>query len=285
MLNRATDAGAGTTLGVVGIATTNGIGMLFQPGQADARGLVVRAFSAQTADLLQIQKSSATVVSVINASGSFGIQQSSPTAYLHLGAGTATASTAPLKFTAGTSLTTPESGTMEYDGKRLFFTSTSVRRGIVESDYAIITPVTVANTVTETTVFTASLPANSMSAKDVFDIALRGYFSTANASDTFTVSMKIGGTTVTSVTLSAHSVTDAPFHADLTSTIRTIGATGTVSAFMDCDIDNVSQDSYTSSTVVDTTGSNDITVTVQWDNALAGNTFTLDQAYLLKAGG
>jgi hypothetical protein len=38
----------------------------------------------------------------------------SPTAWLHLAAGTATASTAPLKFTSGTLLTTPEPGAIEF---------------------------------------------------------------------------------------------------------------------------------------------------------------------------
>ena len=43
-------------------------------------------------------------------------------ALLRLGAGTAAANTAPLKFTAGTNLTTPENGTFEYDGSFLYFT-------------------------------------------------------------------------------------------------------------------------------------------------------------------
>lgn len=45
-----------------------------------------------------------------------------PTARAHLIAGTATASTAPLKFTTGTSLTTAEAGAMEYTTDDLFFT-------------------------------------------------------------------------------------------------------------------------------------------------------------------
>ena len=46
--------------------------------------------------------------------GIVGLGLSAPTAQLHLKAGTATASTAPLKFSAGTLLTTPEIGTMEF---------------------------------------------------------------------------------------------------------------------------------------------------------------------------
>lgn len=47
------------------------------------------------------------------------------TALLHLAAGTATANTAPLKFTTGTSLTTAEAGAMEFTTDDLFFTITT----------------------------------------------------------------------------------------------------------------------------------------------------------------
>jgi hypothetical protein len=47
------------------------------------------------------------------------------TAYVHLKAGTAAASTAPLKFSAGTSLTTPEAGAIEWDGVNLYATQTA----------------------------------------------------------------------------------------------------------------------------------------------------------------
>jgi hypothetical protein len=53
--------------------------------------------------------------------------QTSPTAALHLPAGTATANTAPLKFTSGTALTTPEDGALEYHGSHLYFTIGSTR--------------------------------------------------------------------------------------------------------------------------------------------------------------
>lgn len=48
-------------------------------------------------------------------------------ALLRLGAGTAAANTAPLKFTAGTNLTTPENGAFEFDGSFLYFTIGGVR--------------------------------------------------------------------------------------------------------------------------------------------------------------
>jgi len=53
------------------------------------------------------------------------------TARLHIAAGTATANTAPIKLTSGTNLTTPEAGTIEFDGNSLFFTTGSTRSTIL----------------------------------------------------------------------------------------------------------------------------------------------------------
>jgi hypothetical protein len=63
----------------------------------------------------------------INGSGDVGVGISSPTARLHLPAGTATANTAPLKLTSGTNLTTPENGAVEYDGTNYFVTQGTTR--------------------------------------------------------------------------------------------------------------------------------------------------------------
>lgn len=61
------------------------------------------------------------------ASGFIGFGVKGPTARLQIQAGLATASTAPLKFTSGTNLTTPEAGAIEYNGSDLQFTPTSTR--------------------------------------------------------------------------------------------------------------------------------------------------------------
>lgn len=53
---------------------------------------------------------------------------SSPTALVALAAGTASANTAPLKFTSGTNLTTPEAGAVEYDASNLYITNGSAIR-------------------------------------------------------------------------------------------------------------------------------------------------------------
>jgi hypothetical protein len=71
-------------------------------------------------------------MTLMGSGGKVGIGQT-PTAILHLKAGTATANTAPLKFTAGTALTSAEAGTMEFSNSEtgLTFTAVSTRRAVV----------------------------------------------------------------------------------------------------------------------------------------------------------
>jgi hypothetical protein len=61
----------------------------------------------------------------INSTGNVGIGTTAPTAVLHLKAGTATNSTAPLKFTSGTLNTNPEAGAIEFLTDALYFTTTT----------------------------------------------------------------------------------------------------------------------------------------------------------------
>lgn len=65
--------------------------------------------------------------------GNVGVGLTVPTAVLHIKAGTASASTAPLKFTSGTVNTAAETGAVEYDGTNLFFTREGTVREIVNT--------------------------------------------------------------------------------------------------------------------------------------------------------
>ncbi|MEI7529159.1 MAG: hypothetical protein WCK76_09455, partial [Elusimicrobiota bacterium] len=57
-----------------------------------------------------------------NLAGNVGIGTTSPTAALHLKAGSYAAGTAPLKLTSGTNLSATEAGAVEFDGSHLYFT-------------------------------------------------------------------------------------------------------------------------------------------------------------------
>jgi hypothetical protein len=72
-----------------------------------------------------------TALTLLNT-GRLGVGSvSNPTASLQLPSGTTTVNTAPLKFTSGTNLTTPEAGALEWDGTNLFLTTSgNVRQTI-----------------------------------------------------------------------------------------------------------------------------------------------------------
>jgi len=65
--------------------------------------------------------------------GKLGLGLKTPSAIIHIKAGTATAGTAPLKLTPGTVLTTPEDGTVEYDGTDWYVTQDATRYKLVKA--------------------------------------------------------------------------------------------------------------------------------------------------------
>lgn len=66
-----------------------------------------------------------TPVNITLLGGKTGFAQSTPTAHVHIGAGTT--GVAPLKLTTGTALTTPEDGSIEYHSSHIYFTIGSTR--------------------------------------------------------------------------------------------------------------------------------------------------------------
>ena len=187
----------------------------------------------------------------------------------------------PLKFGASSLLSPVESGAMEYNGCRFFITGSGARRVLSRASDSIITPVTVANTTDETTVFTAPLPAASLCVNKVYIIEAYGKGSTHDAADVLTIRAKVNGTTLLSLASTPKQVTDVPMHLRLICTVRTVGATGTFSSHGDIRIEDTENHTNISSTVVDTTAANNIIITFQWDDANAGNTATVDQAFLM----
>lgn len=73
----------------------------------------------------------------LSTNGAYFGAQTSASARVHIAAGTAAASTAPLKFTSGTNLTTAETGAMEYNGTNLFFTRTGTTRENIITSSAV----------------------------------------------------------------------------------------------------------------------------------------------------
>ncbi|MEQ1875074.1 MAG: hypothetical protein ABL958_00415 [Bdellovibrionia bacterium] len=99
-----------------------GIGVLNPSNDLDVNGNI------QTTNALMVGAGGSKMI--VNSSGNVGVGTASPTAALHLKAGTAAAGTAPLKFTTGVNLGTPEVGAVEFDGTNLFFTNGSGRQTV-----------------------------------------------------------------------------------------------------------------------------------------------------------
>jgi len=212
--------------------------------------------------------------------GNIGIGIAVPTAVLHLKAGTATAGTAPLKFISGTDLTTPEAGVLEYNGNHLAFSPRTARRQVMLTDTEIISDLTVANTTVETIIFSESIGANELYIGQTLGFETCGIYSTVNASDTFTLRVKLGGVTVSTITSTPKNVTNTPFNIRFKGTVRAIGSSGTIMCGICIMLDNIGASvANTAASSVNTTVSNDLTVTIQWDSANAGNTLTRQIGY------
>lgn len=106
--------------------------------------------------------------------GNIGFGVSSPSATLHLKAGTATASTAPMKWTSGTKLTTIEAFTKEADARGFYSSNVALNR-YAEGGKIYGTSTDVSNTsTTETDLVTYTTKASTLGATDeslVFDIS------------------------------------------------------------------------------------------------------------------
>ncbi len=87
------------------------------------------AASLGTADNnnLTVETNGAARITVLSG-GNVGIGTTSPSAALQLKAGASSAGGAPMKLTAGTSLSSPEPGAIEYDGTSLFYTDDASAR-------------------------------------------------------------------------------------------------------------------------------------------------------------
>lgn len=84
--------------------------------------------SDATSLLMNLQLANNSIFKVSKTNVGIGMGASLPSARLHLPAGTASASSAPLKLTAGTNLTAPEDGVFEFDGTNLYFTVGGTRK-------------------------------------------------------------------------------------------------------------------------------------------------------------
>jgi hypothetical protein len=199
-----------------------------------------------------------------------------------LGAGTTAAGTAPLYFQDGPLMTTPEDGAMEYEDGHLYFTNSGQRTVIAQTDGVKVSTTTVVNTVTETTIYTYTFPADALHTDERIVLDTTGVFTNDSAADDFTLRFKLAGATVATVSRVGGNQTNAGWRSHFDFTVRTDGASGTyVWAVEFTEHATVGRKQATITTnSIDTTAAIVFEVTMQWDNAKAGNTFSCTQGDL-----
>jgi len=210
-----------------------------------------------------------------------------PTATMHLAAGTAAASTAPVKLTAGTSLTTPEAGTIEYNGSYLQFTNDSLLReclsGIIFTQTG---DATISNSVDELPLIdggigTLTFPANFFIVGKTVRARIRGHMSTVGTPN-MTAKFKLNSTELvtTGVVGASKDITDNYFVVEIVFVCRSVGTSGTIVATGNFENDTGDNKSEIRSMVninpitIDTTIAQTLSMTFKWGTANAGNTIT-----------
>ena len=210
--------------------------------------------------------------------GNVGIGVTTPTALLHLAAGTAT--NPAMKFETGTLLTTPETGSLEFNGNKFYITNVGNQKAIDRSSDVFTETVNVTNTTTETTIYTAPIPANALRVGNVQKFKACGLLSTASASDVCTIRIKAGGVTIASIDNPGKLLSDECWEINACTTIRTIGTSGTCATKVVMEAEDETEKYCNGNVSIDTTSSLDITVTVEWNNAKTGNTIAIGQGWM-----
>jgi hypothetical protein len=164
-------------------------------------------------------------------SGMVGIRNATPTAYIHMGAGSTAANSAPLKFTSGSLQTTAEAGAVEFLTDKLYATITTgaARKEISLNDAALTSgtfPVATTNgRLTDSGLTTSNLKA----------IYSGGFSGSGTATTTYTVTIgpTLGATTYEVAISPTNALSAALFYVNnkTTTTFDVVylsGLTGTV---------------------------------------------------------
>ena len=185
-----------------------------------------------------------------------------------------------------TLLGSPVSGAIEYSDDRFYITDVATQRVIDRTSDVKLTTTTVANTTTETVLYTGVVPANSLKAGNKLKVFIDGLLGTLNSSQILTIRVKMNGTTISTISSTGTNYTDAPWSAKLEITVRSIGATASIAVHTDLDVGKSKSNAEQKSSIetIDTTVSENITITAQWSSANASNTISCHQGHLETKG-
>jgi hypothetical protein len=213
-----------------------------------------------------------------------GIGGVSPTAFADLAA--STTSQASMRIRGGVDPTSPNDGDMwgSTAQKAFYMYAAGMKQSAPGVIFTQTADKTVTNTVTETSIIgtgvgTLTLPANFFVAGKTIRLRVGGVYSTPALGGAVTVRVKYGATTLASVTTTSllGGAASLEFDGEVLITCRTTGATGTVMTHGDIEyatgvsgtiaVNPLNNGGAT--TTINTTTSNLLDVTAQWDLATA----------------
>jgi hypothetical protein len=215
----------------------------------------------------------------------YGIGTTSPSAWLHIKAGTTAAGSAPLKFTSGSLTAAAEVGALEYANGRLYFTGIGDRMILNQSENIEVSTTTVTNTTVDTTIDSHVIKANEFTVGRQVEARHLGRYSKATGSDSFIVTLRMNGTAITSFTVPSGSATNQPLDSQCFFTCRSVGTSGTLQLYVKCQLDGI--DNYyisPSPATINTTVDNTFSITIQWASASASNIVYIDQGWVTWKG-
>jgi len=218
-----------------------------------------------------------------SANSSYGIGTTTPTAWLHIKAGTT--AQPPLKFTTGTLTTAGEAGALEYATGRLHFTGVGDRMVIDQTEQTETASSSVSNTTTETTLHSHTIAAGEFVVGRLMDHRHLGRYTKDVSSDTFDLNIYLDSTLITTFTVPGSGATDTQLDLQMFGTCRSTGVSGTVQTYIKCQMGGINYYYFdTTPMTYDTTISHTITSKVQWGAAKAGNVVYYDQGWLTWKG-
>lgn len=236
-------------------------------------------FTIDTISLKKITGGDLAVAGTGYINTALSIGGATSTNLLDIAAGTTTK--AQLHFESSTLKTTPVAGDMEYSAGHWYITN-GARHAITASAGVKTSTTTVANTVTETVLYTYTFAAGELHADEYISFDMSGVVSNASAADDYTIRVKFGGVTLHTINRVGGNVTNTGWSTEHQGTIRTAGASGTFVDHIKWSEGSLTDEQGDTTThAVDTTASQTFEVTVQWAAAKAGNTISCTQGRLI----
>lgn len=151
---------------------------------------------------------------------------------------------------------------------------------------------TISNTTTETNILSFTVPANALGTADI--VQMRVYISDLDigSGDQITFRVKYGATTMGSAIIQSTTGTSSNWKGYIDATVYGAGTTSSQDGYLLVQVDDAQNDlvSTTSNTVnvastlsatEDSTGALTMSLTAQWNDAIAGNSITVPNAYAM----